>query len=262
MGGHRLHRVVLGEGPPLVLLHGFGGWAFAWRHNYAALGRRFRVHALDLLGFGRSAKPRGPIYDLAVQAALVSEYLATFAGGEADLLGHSLGGGVALSVAAQRPERVRRLVLVASIWPGQSFAPDRRLLRLLASPLGPGLLRVLARPRVVARTLRSVYGDPSQVDRATIRGYAEPVRARGAAAALAGLLGSRFLGEALDLSRIAQPALLIWGARDPVVPKAVGDRLAAELPAATLEVWPGVGHVPSEEAPERFNRRVIEFLGG
>ena len=115
--GLSLHYLVEGRGPAVVLLHGLGGFAASWRHNISALADRATVYALDLPGFGRSAKPRAD-YGLAYFARALHGFLDAIGVSQASLVGHSLGGAVAVTYALTHPTRVERLALLGSVVPG------------------------------------------------------------------------------------------------------------------------------------------------
>src|SRR5262245_39785615 len=118
--GLSLNYVTTGRGPAVVLLHGLGGFAESWRHTIDALATRATVFALDLPGFGRSAKPR-TIYGLGYFARALHGFLDALGLGQASLVGHSLGGSVAVTYALTHPSRVERVALVSGLVPGFSF---------------------------------------------------------------------------------------------------------------------------------------------
>ena len=249
-----------GGPPPLVLLHGIGADHGEWALSLALLARKRRVLAFDLLGHGKSDKPAGS--GVAYRVRFLAE--AVFGGIEAlpdapervDLLGHSLGGAVALDVVRRHPRLVRRLVLVdalglpvaRSIDPlaaSLSFVPgtyedSRRLLatsvnnRFLAHPLVALAAAVYkGRRRNRPQLLKLVASLAAGEDAVTLR----------------------------DLARIPHETLVLWGDRDRIFPLAAGRAIARALPNARLEVMPRCGHVPPTERPVAFARRVVAFLG-
>lgn len=259
--GASIHRVRLGAGPPVLLLHGFGGWTFSWRKTLPALLDHWEAHAIDLRGFGLSEKPLADVYDTEAQAALVAAYIERYIGRPAALIGHSLGGLIALATAIRFPERVQALVLVAAA--GRRLPlPPRWVVRLLALPLlGGALMRLcVSSPRALRRLLALVYADPGRITPETVQGYARPLRARRAHRVLARMLNSRLVPR-LDLAAVRVPTLIIWGERDRVIPPAVGKTYAAAIRGARLVTLPEIGHAPAEEAPDRFNAILKEFLG-
>src|SRR5256885_5000456 len=120
--GLGLHYVVEGRGPAVVLVHGLGGFAESWRHNVAPLTRQATVYALDLPGFGTSAKPRAQ-YRLAYFALALHGFFEALGLRQASLVGHSLGAGVCVTYALTHPTRVDRLALIGGVVPGFSFRP-------------------------------------------------------------------------------------------------------------------------------------------
>src|ERR1041384_4041091 len=118
--GLRLHSLVGGRGPSVVLIHGLGGFAEYWRHNAAALATRATVYALDLPGFGRSSKPHTR-YPLAFFATAVRGFMDALGIGQAAIIGHSFGGAVAATYALTHPSRVERVALLGAIVPGFSY---------------------------------------------------------------------------------------------------------------------------------------------
>src|SRR5438132_1151146 len=120
LDGLRIHYVVDGRGPAVLLVHGLGGFAESWRHNTAYLGRHATVYAIDLPGFGGSGKPRAP-YGLAFFAQALRRFVEATGLGRVTLVGHSLGGAVAVAYAATHPESLERLALVGAVVPGFGY---------------------------------------------------------------------------------------------------------------------------------------------
>lgn len=220
-----------GAGPALVLVHGLCGSENWWRRNLATLARHFTVSVLELRGYGRNRALLPARIDAAAEA--VAGYIAGLPGGRAHLLGHSMGGQIAIHLAARFPERVDRLVLVSAtgLLRGTVAAMALRL-PVEALELAPSFAPTLARDALRAGPLNLL------------------------ASALE-LLGDDVSGLA---PRIAAPTLLLWGENDRLVPPALGEALRAILPGARLEVLPDAGHVVFWDRPERFNPLVISFL--
>src|SRR5262249_15012832 len=131
-----------GQGPPLVLLHGLGGRAGNWTSWLPVLTKTHKVYAIDLLGFGDSDKPRDADYSMALQASLLRQFFDSQQLDRADLIGYSMGGWISLKFASQSPERLNRLVLIAS--PGMIFQPrwDRRILKAGSTDALQEMIRV------------------------------------------------------------------------------------------------------------------------
>jgi len=246
--------------PPLVLLHGFGADKGEWTLTAPLLSRMRRVVAPDLLGHGGTDKPSGPgvdyrirlLADVAVEALEALHGL----GRPVDLLGHSLGGGVALDIARRFPRLVRRLVLVdaAGLPPREALAPLAASLPF--APAGWDDSRRLLATSVDSPWLsHPLVALAASVYKGRRRNRPHLLKLLAAIAAGEDALTPR------DLSRIRCRTLVLWGDRDRIFPLATGRRLAAALPDARLEILPRCGHVPPTERPLAFVRRVEAFLG-
>lgn len=230
--GTRIRWVEAGSGPPLILLHGYGGSARWWQQNIRPLGTIRRVYALDIPGFGGS-RMREP-FRLTRVADLLGRWMDRLGLPPSDVVSHSMGGQLALILAARRPDRVRSLVAAAPA--GIPFA---------------GGLPWIARQAWRSRT----RGDPRFT----------PIVVRGALRA-----GPRTLWHAVSqiravdvrehLAVVRAPTLILWGDHDRLLPVANGPLIAAALTGAQLEVIPGAGHNLMWEQPARFNAAVADFI--
>jgi len=256
-----IHYVDEGKGPPLVLIHGLGGRIYNFRYNIPVLAERLRVVALDLQGFGYSERPAASDYSLAAQARLVGELMDRLGISRAAVLGHSMGAAVALRLAVTCPEKVDRLILVGSAPPNgmvPRFAaslPLRPLLRL-------GAALVLHQPRVRERVLRQGFYDPAFLSPEMLEEFRRSACIRGSTNAIASLLSDATCDEPLDLSRVGQPVLLLWGEGDRWTNLRVARRLADELPDARLQVIGRARHMVLEERAEEANEAILAFLSG
>jgi pimeloyl-ACP methyl ester carboxylesterase len=261
----RLYVEEKGQGTPIVLLHGIGASTYAWRKVAPALAASHRVIAVDLKGFGRSAKPEGSAYGARDQARLVSRLLAALGLEHITLVGHSFGGTVALALLIRRDSaasRVERVVLIDSPaypqpWPAAAeltSVPGAAELGLAVTP--PELIVGLALSQALKR--------PSAVSDGDVRAYAQPLYSPGAREALAetirDLIATDFATAARSYPRITQPALILWCRSDPLVPLRTGALLARALPQARLIVEDDCGHIPLEETPRQVVSRIQEFL--
>jgi 2-hydroxymuconate-semialdehyde hydrolase len=245
--------------PPLVLLHGVGADKGEWVFGAPLLARSRRVVAPDLLGHGDTDKPAGPGVDYRIRllADVVVEALERMDGleGPVDLLGHSLGGAVALDLVRRHARLVRRLVLVDS-----AGLPPKESIDVLAASLPFAPRDFDDSRRLLATSVHSKWlGHPLVAFAASAykgrrRNRPQLLKLLAAIAA-----GEDSLSEK-DLSRIRQRTLVLWGDRDRIFPVATGRRLAARLPDARLEILPHCGHVPPTERPLAFVRRVEAFL--
>ncbi|MEV6645021.1 alpha/beta hydrolase [Amycolatopsis sp. NPDC051371] len=255
----------------IVLLHGIAGSAETWAPvlaRCAALGRR--VLAPDLPGHGESEAPRAD-YGLGAMASTVRDVLAVSGVRHATVVGHSLGGGVAMQFAYQFPEMCDRLVLVGSAGLGPEVSPVLRATALPGAPLVLALAvnRVtLAIARAAARLGRRLGKSLKTETRELARHFgslADPARRRAflvIARTLMDLRGQRASAvEKLYLAE-AVPTLLVWGARDPLIPVAHGRRTAELLPNGRLTVWQNAKHFPHVSDPDGFCLLLNEFVTG
>jgi pimeloyl-ACP methyl ester carboxylesterase len=242
-----------GQGRPLVLLHGVGASRTVWRHVTSALAEDRRVIAPDLPGFGEST-PADSGFDLGTTAAALADVLADLAGEPFDLLGNSLGGAVAVALAAARPDLVRRLVLAAPA----GFASRRPSIAAAAGALADGL--VTAR-----REIGAPLAGSATARRALLWGaIAEPQRlpADDARMMILASAGSTRIGPAVEavlradlrpqLRRVEAPLGVIWGWRDRIVPIATLRTIRAVRPDAVVSTIPRAAHVPQVERPQEF----------
>lgn len=264
VGDEFFHYVEKGSGPPLLLVHGFMGWSYSWRHNIEALGRSYRTIALDLRGFGLSEKDAQRGHSLSDQAEVIKSFLDTLGIDQVFLCGHSMGGEVALRFALTYPNQVRGLILVSSS--GYVVRQERSMERLaLKLPLVSDLFvrTVVLNRGFASRTLHAGVRDPTRVSESDVDAYLLPAEAPGASGAFVSILRDADFGStAGQLHQVTQPALIIWGANDPWLSVEYGHRMTAELKGSKLVIFPECGHLPPEECPEGFNREVLDFLEG
>ncbi|MCJ7510478.1 MAG: alpha/beta hydrolase [Dehalococcoidia bacterium] len=261
LDGVGIHYVDRGQGPPLVLIHGLAGSIGNFRYNIPVLSEHLRVVALDLKGFGYSERPAAGDYSPTAQALLVGELMDRLGIPRAAVLGHSMGGAIALRLAATWPEKVDRLILVDSVPPG------RMVPRFAASPPLPSFLRlgtalVLHQPRLREIVLRQGFYDPAFLSPEMLEEFRRIARIRGSANAIASLLSDAARDEPLDLSRVRQPVLLLWGRHDRLTGLRVARWLADQIPDARLQVIERARHMVLEEQAEEANEAILAFLSG
>jgi len=266
--GHRVSYRTAGSGPLLVLIHGIAGSAATWEDVLPWLAERYTVVAPDLLGHGDSAKPRGD-YSLGAYASAIRDLLGVLGFERGTIVGHSLGGGVAMQFAYQFPERCERMVLVSSGGLGHEL---HLLLRAAALPGAEWVLPVLCSSALceavdgVARFLgraglragpdldeiwRSVV---SLSDPAARQAFLHTVRT------VIDIRGQRAsAGDRLYLAA-EMPTMIIWGERDPLIPVAHAYAAHERIPESRLEIFTNAGHFPYRDHPRRFVEVLVDFL--
>jgi pimeloyl-ACP methyl ester carboxylesterase len=259
--GVAIHYEDKGQGSPIVLIHGLGGSISNFRYNIPVLAEHLRVIALDLKGFGYSERPAASDYSLTAQARLVGELMDRLGISRAAVLGHSMGGAIALRLAATFPEKVDRLIVVGSA------PPDRMVPRLAASPPLPSLLRlgtalVLHQPRLREKVLRQGFYDPAFLSPEMLAEFSQLARIRGSTNAIASLLSDAARDEPLDLSQVSQPVLLLWGRHDRWTNLRLAHWLAGQLPNVRLQVIERARHMVLEERAKEANEAILAFLSG
>ena len=266
--GESMSYRLLGEGPALLLIHGISSSSESWVEVLPALAERHTVIAPDLIGHGASAKPRGD-YSLGAFASSLRDLLVALGHERATIVGHSLGGGIAMQFGYQFPERVERLVLVDSGGLGREV---HLMLRAATLPGADLVLPALARTGALgagagaARALGRLGLHASAELRGIADGFAtleDPDAARAflhTARAIMDAGGQRVSArERLHLAREI-PTLIVWGERDSLIPVAHGYAAHELLPHSRLEVFEGAGHFPFRDDPLRFVSVVRSFI--
>lgn len=266
--GHKVQAAVAGSGPVVGLIHGIASTGDSWREVVPLLAEHFTVVTSDLLGHGRSAKPKGD-YSLGAYASGIRDLLGVLGFERGTVVGHSLGGGVAMQFAYQYPEYTERLVLVSSGGLGREVNP---LLRAATLPGSELVLPLLAQDWVrhagqaVADNVGKV-GIKLASDLAEFTRSWASLRDPGARAAflhtvrgVIDLSGQRI--SALDRLYLAEqmPVLIAWGSNDPVIPVAHGRRAHDLITNSEYLEIPGAGHWPMLDEPERFATALIDFI--
>jgi pimeloyl-ACP methyl ester carboxylesterase len=256
-----------GTGPVLLLIHGMAGTYENWQAVIEPLALHHTVIAPDLPGHGGSA-PGGGDYSIGALAAGLRDLLVALGHTRATLVGHSLGGGIAMQFAYQFPEITERLVLVSSGGLGPEVNPVLRAAALPGADLFVAATAGAARTAgaAVGRGLAAVGLRPSADVAEVARGYAslaDPERRAAFLATLRSVVGTRgqrvHAGDRLYLAE-GVPVLIMWGARDPIIPVRHGRHAHEAIPGSRLEVFEAVGHMPQLEAPGRFVAVLERFL--
>ncbi|HVV13793.1 alpha/beta hydrolase [Amycolatopsis sp.] len=267
--GYRRAYRMAGSGPVLLFIHGIGDDSSTWLDVLASLTGEYTVLAPDLLGHGGSDKPRAD-YSVAAYACGMRDLLATLDIDRVTVVGHSLGGGVAMQFAYQFPERCERLVLVSSGGIGLGVHP---LLRLAAAPGADLMLPLLGTPpmRATLRRFGSLLAatgglglgdDLDYVVRKYVRLAESPSRQAFLRTLRAVVDWRGQVVNMLDRSYLTEgiPTMLVWGTRDHVVPSAHAAVAHAAMPGSRLEIFEGAGHFPHHTSPQRFLAVLRDFL--
>ncbi|MFZ5452365.1 MAG: alpha/beta fold hydrolase [Thermodesulfobacteriota bacterium] len=256
------HYLESGSGPPLLLLHGLGASGFSWRDNMGVLSRHFRVVAPDLPPHGRSPAPLDGDYSLAGLVQGIVGFLDHMGISRAAVAGNSLGGGLALLLARDYPQRVSALVLLA---PAAALTRFPYIFYPLRLPgLGKMLAPLLLGPWIIPWALRLIYHRRELITPRVVAGYAAPFREPRRRLALASLCRQAQIPplaaiEAM-LAQLLLPMVIIWGEQDRILPVRQVHWLRTRLPRATIHLLPAVGHAPQEEDPALVNEIIIDFL--
>ena len=266
-GGLHVHYRDQGnpKGPAVVMVHGFSASLQAWEPWVAILGRDYRIVTLDLPGHGLTRAPAGYRASTDAYADVVDRLAQRLNLGPYVVVGNSMGGACAWDDALRHPGHVRALVLVdAAGWPRKGGRDDGPLIfKVLSSPIGRLLLRDIDSRPLVKDGLKAAYLDPALVTPALVDRYVELSRAPGHRDILMGIEARREAPVSADAFKaIKVPTLVMHGQKDTLVPLADGQAFAAAIPGARLVTYPGVGHVPMEQIPDRSAAELAAFLDG
>ncbi len=259
-----MHYVHAGSGRPLLLIHGLVGSTVNWGRNVPALAVDAHVYALDLVNVGLSQRVAGIDAGLGATADRIVGFMDALGLDQADIVGHSHGGALALMLAARHSERVRSLVLFA---PANPFSDSSdTLVRVYSTTMGRQIARLAPYlPAVLQRfALGRMYGDPRRIAPDCLPAYIKELRMPGTVDHILAIVRGWFgdmaaLKAALPL--VAElPTLLVWGDRDRAVSLASGYALHRELSNSELTVIAGAGHILFEELPREANRIMLGWL--
>lgn len=258
VSGGRLAYADLGQGPPVLLLHGFPTSSFLWRREAWLLAQRMRVIVPDLLGYGRSDKPKDTDMSETAQAGYVRELLSVLGIDELAVVGHDLGGAVAQMLALDDGPGVRALVLLNSAcfdaWPIEGV----RMLQATTS--GQETSEFVE--SVVRLTLDLGVAHRGRIDEPTTKGYLDPWLEEPAAffRAARAITGRGLTGREQELAALDTPAFVIWGEDDPFLDAELAERLGDTIGGSTVALLPGCSHFVNEDAPQTVGPLIYEYL--
>ena len=279
--GHAVHTVHqqpeqnCSDRPALLLVHGFGASTDHWRYNIPVLAKTHAVHAIDLLGFGRSAKPAELAYGGPLWRDQLLAYVQERIGRPTVIAGNSLGGFAALAAGAELKQDCAGVVLLNAAGPfSDEQQPPKGWGAIARQSIGSALLKSpvlqrllfenLRRPATIRRTLNQVYVDKTNVDDWLVESIRRPSLDPGAFDVFRTVFDIP-RGQPLDelFAELTAPLLLLWGMRDPWI-NAPGRRATFQrhAPAATTEVVLDAGHCPHDEVPDQVNASLLDWLAG
>jgi pimeloyl-ACP methyl ester carboxylesterase len=248
--GRDVHYYTAGQGEPLVVIHGGGGDARTWRDNIVELSEKYTVYAPDLPGYGGSQPLDGKYY-IPELSAFLGSFASNLGLERFYLMGHSMGGGVALDYALKSPQKIKKLVLVSSLCLGREIAFWVRLFSIPAFLRSMGLLTIsiLKGIKWLAERLNPAeFIMPLSPASVTIGGNITTLRQQSV------VLENR-------LAEISVPTLLVWGSRDPIVPVKHAYQAAKVIPDCHIKVFEKRGHNVHRDALEDFSSTLTGFLG-
>jgi pimeloyl-ACP methyl ester carboxylesterase len=261
VGGSSVHYIDMGRGRPVLLIHGLADSTYAWHRNVPALVESgLRVILVDQPGMGLSGAPPAPYrYSVENQASAVRAVADHLNLGRFDLVGSSMGGGVALYLAWKLEARVRSVTAIAPV----CYRVGRH--GFMAMPGARFLARIVPGRWLVRRMLEDIYFDPGLLNGSLIDEYCLVLRRSGFIDAVVSMRLQYFSDEfdrmAARYERMRTPLLIVWGDHDRWVSRRYGQRLHEAVPGSRFEIIEKAGHVPHQERPGAFNRLLVDFLG-
>ncbi|KAI5067039.1 hypothetical protein GOP47_0017567 [Adiantum capillus-veneris] len=274
---HKVHYVVQGEGPPIVLVHGFGASAFHWRYNIPELAKKFSVYAVDLLGFGWSEKALID-YDANLWKDQVADFIKDIVRSKAVLVGNSVGGFTVLNTAANYPELVSGVALLNASGQFENSESKKEVIeetpvrRLIWNPLRDWARKLAIsfafwqakQPARIRSVLNNVYIDKTNVDDYLVDSIVHPTNDANAGEVYYRLMAG-YLFQPSDitldklLAKLSCPLLLLWGDLDPWMGSSKVEKIKS-LYGPTSVVRLQAGHCPHDEAPGMVNEALIKWV--
>jgi len=256
VSGLQVHYRDEGAGPPLVLLHGTGASLHTWDGWARALSGRYRVIRMDLPGFGLTGPARDYRIDSYVE--FVEAFRKKLGLDDFALAGNSLGGLIAWRYAVAHPAQANALVLLDPA--GYPIERPALVFRLARVPGISWLFTKLDPGPLTEKTLRDAYGDPSKITPGLVERYRELALREGNRQAFVARSAVREKNRSDDIAKVRAPTLILWGSLDRLIPVAHAERFHRAIAGSSVIVYPGVGHVPMEEIPDRSAADASRFL--
>ncbi len=260
-----LHYEEQGEGDVVLMLHGFGESSFTWRYLVKDLAKKYRVIRLDLKGFGQSPKPRDGRYSIYDQAVVVNQFIKKHKLNNITLVGHSLGGGVALAltlIAEKEPWQVDRLIVLNAAAYRQALPS---MMRKLKNPFIGNIGIHFVSPYYQARkAYEFAFFDNKKIPLEGVRESAQNFAQEGSryvfVQSVRQLIPDDIESVSAQYKTIKQPTLVIWGYNDVVVSRRYARRLHKDIKNSELKLIRRAGHMPHEERPEKVLKVMEGFL--
>ena len=255
-----------GTGDPILFIHGLGASLYTWRHMVPAFRNHYQVILIDLKGFGKSPKPKDNSYSILDQRDLLYQFIKEKNLQKLTLVGNSYGGGVSLLLALKLLEKdpglLTKLVLLdAAGYP----EPIPFYVKILRNPVLGWLVLHLAPNTTMARTVLKIsYYNDQLITKPQVKAYAEPLGTKGAKRALQ-KVAQQAIPKDIDAyiakyPLISVPTLIIWGAKDKVIPPSTGQKLDGVIPCSKLITLPITGHIPQEESADATIPLIEDFM--
>jgi pimeloyl-ACP methyl ester carboxylesterase len=267
VNGIRTRYLTAGAGEPIVLIHGIGGFAERWQPAIDQMSPAYRVLAPDVVGFGRSDKPKDRVYTYQTFATFILSFLDALQLQQLTLIGHSLGGGIALQTSIYAPGRIKKLVIISSGGLGREFSI---FLRLMTLPI-LGELAIRSSLEGVRRSQKMGVYDPSVIREGWVQDAFEMSSLPGAAGIFLKTLrdSSNLFGGfksvidpiANNLDKISAPTLIIWGENDTVIPFKYAAVAKSGIAGSRVFALKQCGHQPIQEHPEKVLDEISAFIG-
>jgi len=259
-GGYSLKAIDMGTGQPVVMIHGFGDSAYCYHKNLQALlDWDFRVILAEHPGLGQSDIPTRPYtYSVENQAEAIRTALDNLGIGRFLLVGHSMGGGIALYLATHYPQRIEKVICID----GACYPPEN--MPLFVNPVALSIGKFIVGPWIVRMALNDAFYDKSKVTDAMVAEYAKPLKKPGYMNVLADLardfFSEKFTAMTQRYENLSPPLDIFWGEHDKWLPPEFGRRLAATVGGSRLHIIKRAGHSPHQERPETFNSLLVRTL--
>lgn len=258
VNGRMLHYEKYGSGKPVILVHGFAGSIYTWRHVIPLLAQGYTVYALDLPGFGLSDKSPEASYDLQSQARALMDFVNALQLPSASLAGHSMGGVIVGIAAAEAPQKVDKLIIIDA---GFYHGGPPGFLKHLVFPLNVVMARAFYTKVARSKSLLNSYYNKALVTDELLDNYLRPARTPNAAAALAHMMNTSAADSYEGIStRITTPTLLIWARQDKPIPLSDGERLHQEIRGSQFLIIDDAGHMVQEEKPKEVAAAIRQFV--